>query len=103
MTFQYGKGRIFHTPMGHADYSVEGVGSISCLQRGDEWTATGKVTQKFQKIFRQQLNQAQENSINKNFIEYKFYGLSFPVTTFFNHFSASAGHVLAASFPLRNP
>lgn len=45
MTLHYGKGRIFHTPMGHADYSAECVGFIVTLQRGAEWAATGKVTQ----------------------------------------------------------
>jgi uncharacterized protein len=42
----YGKGRVFHTPMGHEDYSQECVGFIVSLQRGTEWAATGKVTQK---------------------------------------------------------
>lgn len=45
MTIQYGQGRVFHTPMGHADYSVECVGFKVSLQRGCEWAATGKVTQ----------------------------------------------------------
>ena len=45
MTLSYGSGRIFHTPMGHADYSMECVGFIISLQRGTEWAATGKVTQ----------------------------------------------------------
>lgn len=45
-TIDYGKGRVFHTPMGHADYSMECVGFITTLQRGAEWAATGKVTQK---------------------------------------------------------
>jgi type 1 glutamine amidotransferase len=44
MTITYGKGRVFHTPMGHADYSMECVGFIVALQRGTEWAATGKVT-----------------------------------------------------------
>ena len=44
MTIQYGEGRIFHTPMGHADYSVECVGFIISLQRGCEWAATGTVS-----------------------------------------------------------
>jgi uncharacterized protein len=44
MTIDYGKGRIFHTPMGHVDYSVECVGFITCLLRGSQWAATGKVT-----------------------------------------------------------
>lgn len=43
-TIGYGKGRVFHTPMGHAEYSVECVGFITTLQRGTEWAATGKVT-----------------------------------------------------------
>ncbi|MBL8818057.1 MAG: ThuA domain-containing protein [Planctomyces sp.] len=43
-TVSYGKGRVFHTPMGHADYSQECVGFITTLQRGTEWAATGKVT-----------------------------------------------------------
>jgi uncharacterized protein len=41
---QYGKGRVFHTPMGHADYSMKCVGFITTLARGTEWAATGKVT-----------------------------------------------------------
>ena len=45
-TIDYGKGRVFHTPMGHADYSMKCVGFIVTLQRGTEWAATGKVTQK---------------------------------------------------------
>ena len=44
MTIDYGQGRIYHTPMGHADYSVECVGFITTLIRGTEWAATGKVT-----------------------------------------------------------
>lgn len=45
LTVQYDKGRVFHTPMGHADYSMECVGFIATLQRGAEWAATGAVTQ----------------------------------------------------------
>ncbi len=44
MTIDYGKGRIYHTPMGHADYSMQCVGFITTLLRGTEWAATGKVT-----------------------------------------------------------
>ncbi len=43
-TVTYGKGRVFHTPMGHGDYSQECVGFIATLQRGAEWAATGEVT-----------------------------------------------------------
>lgn len=45
LTIDYGKGRVFHTPMGHDDISVSGVGFITTLTRGVEWAATGKVTQ----------------------------------------------------------
>lgn len=44
MVISYGQGRIFHTPMGHADYSAECVGFITTITRGTEWAATGKVT-----------------------------------------------------------
>jgi len=46
LTVNYGKGRMFQTPLGHADYSMECVGFITLLQRGTEWAATGKVTTK---------------------------------------------------------
>jgi len=45
MAINYGKGRIFHTTLGHFDYSIECVGFMTTLQRGAEWAATGKVTQ----------------------------------------------------------
>lgn len=51
MTIKYGKGRVFHTPMGHADYSQECVGFIVSFKRGTEWAATGKVTQSIPKDF----------------------------------------------------
>ncbi|REK23769.1 MAG: ThuA domain-containing protein [Planctomycetota bacterium] len=44
MTIQYGKGRVFHTPMGHADYSMKCVGFVTALRRGCEWAARGEVT-----------------------------------------------------------
>jgi type 1 glutamine amidotransferase len=44
MVLDYGKGRVFHTPMGHADYSMQCVGFYTVLQRGTEWAATGTVT-----------------------------------------------------------
>jgi type 1 glutamine amidotransferase len=43
LTIRYGKGRVFHTPMGHADYSMKCVGFITTLLRGTEWAATGHV------------------------------------------------------------
>ena len=45
MVLDYGKGRIFHTTLGHDDYSFESVGFIVSFTRGVEWAATGKVTQ----------------------------------------------------------
>jgi hypothetical protein len=51
MAINYGKGRIFHTTLGHFDYSMECVGFITTLQRGAEWAATGKVTQKIPEDF----------------------------------------------------
>lgn len=50
-TVKYGDGRVFHTPMGHGDYSQECVGFIVTLQRGAEWAATGKVTQEIPEDF----------------------------------------------------
>ena len=44
MVLDYGKGRVFHTTLGHEDYSFEGVGFQTTLLRGIEWAATGKVT-----------------------------------------------------------
>jgi type 1 glutamine amidotransferase len=44
MVIDYGKGRIFHTTLGHDDYSIESVGFIISFLRGVEWAATGKVT-----------------------------------------------------------
>lgn len=44
MTLRYGDGRVFHTVLGHADYSMKGVGFATTLQRGTEWAATGEVT-----------------------------------------------------------
>ena len=51
MAINYGKGRVFHTTLGHFDYSMECAGFITTLQRGAEWAATGKVTQKVPKDF----------------------------------------------------
>ncbi len=44
LTIAYGKGRVFHTPMGHDLPALRCVGFITTLQRGTEWAATGKVT-----------------------------------------------------------
>jgi hypothetical protein len=46
MVLSYGKGRVFHTTMGHDVPALSCVGFIATFQRGTEWAATGKVTQK---------------------------------------------------------
>jgi len=45
MVLSYGKGRIFHTALGHDVNALSCIGFIVTLQRGTEWAATGKVTQ----------------------------------------------------------
>lgn len=45
MVIRYGKGTVFHTPMGHENgKSLQCVGFITTLHRACEWLATGKVT-----------------------------------------------------------
>lgn len=50
ITTNYGKGRVFHTVLGHADQgggpAMTCVGFIVTFQRGTEWAASGEVTQK---------------------------------------------------------
>jgi uncharacterized protein len=51
MVLDYGKGRIFHTTLGHDVTALSCAGFIATLQRGAEWTATGRVTQKVPRDF----------------------------------------------------
>lgn len=51
MVISYGKGRVFHTTLGHDTEAFEGVGFITTFLRGAEWAATGKVTQPIPKDF----------------------------------------------------
>ncbi len=51
MVIEYGKGRVFHTPLGHFDYSQECVGFITLFQRGAEWATTGSVRQSLPEDF----------------------------------------------------
>lgn len=51
MTLSFGKGRIFHTVMGHDIFALSCVGFMVTFQRGTEWAATGKVTQKIPTSF----------------------------------------------------
>jgi HEAT repeat protein len=45
LAVRYGKGRIFHTVLGHGPEQLRCVGFIVTFQRGAEWAATGRVTQ----------------------------------------------------------
>ncbi|MCU0988339.1 MAG: ThuA domain-containing protein [Xanthomonadales bacterium] len=46
MVLNFGKGRVFHTTLGHDIAALNCVGFIATYQRGVEWAATGQVTQK---------------------------------------------------------
>jgi type 1 glutamine amidotransferase len=50
-TVSYGKGRVFHTPMGHDANAMRCWGFAVTLARGTEWAATGKVTLPLPKEF----------------------------------------------------
>jgi len=51
MALTWEKGRIFHTTMGHDALALSCVGFAVTFQRGTEWAATGRVTQKVPKFF----------------------------------------------------
>ena len=51
MVITYGKGRVFHTTLGHSVEAMKCVGFITTLQRGCEWAATGKSTRKIPSDF----------------------------------------------------
>lgn len=51
MVSTFGKGRIFHSAVGHDALALSSVDSVVTLQRGVEWAATGKVTQKLPATF----------------------------------------------------
>jgi len=51
LALQYGKGRVFHTTMGHDIVALSSVDFVVTLQRGTEWAATGRVTQKVPSSF----------------------------------------------------
>jgi len=46
LALRFGKGRIFHTTLGHDAVAMSCVGFITTFTRGTEWAATGRVTQK---------------------------------------------------------
>lgn len=51
MALSYGKGRVFHTTLGHDVAALSCVGFITTYQRGTEWVATGRVTQRVPATF----------------------------------------------------
>ena len=51
MVLTFGKGRIFHTVLGHDVNALSCVGFLTTFQRGTEWAATGKVTLKVPRNF----------------------------------------------------
>jgi type 1 glutamine amidotransferase len=51
MVIRYGQGRVFHTTLGHNEESMRDVGFVVTLDRGAEWVATGRVTQKVPENF----------------------------------------------------
>jgi type 1 glutamine amidotransferase len=46
LALSFGKGRVFHTTLGHDINALSSVDFVVTLQRGTEWAATGQVTQK---------------------------------------------------------
>jgi type 1 glutamine amidotransferase len=51
LAIPYGKGRVFHTTLGHDLTALQCVGFATTFQRGTEWAATGKVTLKIPSNF----------------------------------------------------
>jgi type 1 glutamine amidotransferase len=51
MAITYGKGRVFHTTLGHDETAIKDVGFVATFCRGTEWAATGKVSQKVPENF----------------------------------------------------
>ena len=48
---RFGRGRVFHTTLGHDVNAMSSVDFVVTLQRGAEWAATGDVTQKVPATF----------------------------------------------------
>ncbi len=44
LTLAYGRGRVFHTALGHYVEALDGLGFQVTFLRGTEWAATGRVT-----------------------------------------------------------
>jgi uncharacterized protein len=75
IVLNYGKGRVFHTTLGHDVNALSCVGFIVTFQRGTEWAATGKVTQKVPAVFPTATVVAYRDDITEMDPNYK-YGLN---------------------------
>ncbi len=51
MAISYGKGRVFHTTLGHSLVAMRCEGFIATFQRGVEWAASSTVTQQVRENF----------------------------------------------------
>ena len=51
LVVQYGRGRVFHTTLGHDVNALSSVDFVTTFQRGTEWAATGAVTQRVPAAF----------------------------------------------------
>jgi type 1 glutamine amidotransferase len=51
MALRHGKGRVFHTTLGHDVNALSSVDFVVTFQRGTEWAASGAVTQKVPSTF----------------------------------------------------
>jgi type 1 glutamine amidotransferase len=51
MALTFGKGRVFHTTLGHDIVALSSVDFVVTFQRGTEWAATGAVTQAVPRTF----------------------------------------------------
>lgn len=51
MVVQLGRGRVFHTTIGHDVNAMSSVDFVTTFQRGTEWAATGSVTQRVPPTF----------------------------------------------------
>lgn len=66
MVLDYGKGRVFHTTLGHDTEAFQSVGFIVTFLRGSEWAASGEVTQEIPSDFPTQKKSASRTfEINK--------------------------------------
>ena len=52
MVLSYGKGRVFHTTMGHDVSALSSVDFVATFQRGTEWAATAPSRRRFRPRFR---------------------------------------------------